>query len=262
MMSLIQPSRIQLRNIGVGANVSTHRTANAALRAVMSLPVNTQLIVQSIAYFESGYGLVGEFAGTNNWGARTGAGDAGCYYHKDVDAYGKEYNICFSVWSTPELGARGFFKTRAWGVEPYRSRCFAAAANGDVWGVAEAMIDGGYYAGFGNVLATIDGKLLSVAKGDIPKVPVGDVNAHPPYSDSPEDRRRRINNYAVAIYRNAREVAAALGVENTLYFREGGGSGFPTGLVVAGATAAVGFWWYAYHGGKAILRNLTGLPLP
>lgn len=55
------------------------------------------------------FGLTGlEGAGSNNWGAEQGAGDAGSFKHVDHDAKGKPYVGTYRRYSTPERGFDGF----------------------------------------------------------------------------------------------------------------------------------------------------------
>ena len=58
------------------------------------------------------FGLRGdEGAGSNNWGAEQGQGDAGAFQHVDVHANGSPYVAPYQRHSTPELGFARFAKT-------------------------------------------------------------------------------------------------------------------------------------------------------
>jgi hypothetical protein len=208
---------------------------NAAAALAIARPdlsSRARQIVLAIAYFESGFGtipgaafgFVDEDGPSNNWGARKGAGDAGCIMHGDADENGK---VCFSRNSSAVVGAQSFFRTRAWGSEPYASKCIAAANAGDAWGVAAAMYEGGYYSGFG----------------------CPDANGHRhalPIPHTSEDDACRVRGYATAIYNTVRNtIAPSLGEAPGVFMRERAiGAPATSPLLVAGIfAAAVGLAW-------------------
>jgi peptidoglycan hydrolase-like protein with peptidoglycan-binding domain len=60
----------------------------------------------TVARGEGGYGKAwtGDGAGSNNWGAVQGTGDAGAFQHIDRHADGTQYTTNFKRYSTPEAG--------------------------------------------------------------------------------------------------------------------------------------------------------------
>lgn len=187
-------------------------------------------VVLAAAKFESGFGTIAMKNGflmedgtpSHNWGARKGKGDAGCIMHNDAD---EKHPVCFSRYSSAVEGAKGFFQTRAWGVEPFASATIAAASAGSAWGVAKAMHDAGYYSGF-----RCDGSVFPIDK-------------------DPEQNWCRVNNYAKAIVAQTREIANALGQKHHFAVLDapprppssGGG-----GLLLAGL-AAFGVYWFGFR---------------
>lgn len=188
--------------LGVGAGGVIPRSYQALKNVRPELSAPACEIILAIAYFESGFGAIDMKNGflhadgspSHNWGGRKGPGDAGCIMHGDADEVGE---VCFSAYSSPEAGARGFFNTRAWGSSPYRERTLAAANLGDCYGVAKAMYEGAYYSGFG-----CNGKVASGA------------------NKTPENIQCAILNYAKAISSTvSRTIAPALGMPNYTYLR-------------------------------------------
>ncbi len=206
--------------------------AAAALRiARPDLNEKASQVVLAAAIFESGYGtlamkngfLMPDGSPSHNWGGRKGEGNAGCIMHGDSDEHGL---VCFSRYSSAAEGAKGFFHTRAWGVEPFASNTIAAASAGSAWGVAQAMHDAGYYSGF-----RCDGKSVF------------------PIDKDPEQNWCRINGYARAIMGSTKEIAAALGQPH--YFAAFDGPARPSssgggGLLLAGLAAA-GIYWFGFR---------------
>lgn len=187
--------------------------------------------VLAIAIFESGFGtlamkngfLMPDGSPSHNWGGRKGAGDAGCIMHADADEKGL---VCFSRFSNAVEGAKGFFHTRAWGVEPFAAKTIAAASAGSPWGVAKAMHDAGYYSGF-----RCDGRSVF------------------PIDNDPEQNWCRVSAYARAIMTQTREVAAALGQPH--YYATFDGPPRPAsssggGLLLAGLAFA-GIYWFGFR---------------
>jgi len=95
------------------------------------------------------FGLRGdEGAGSNNWGAEQGKGDAGSFQHVDTHADGKPYVSPYQRHSTPELGFARFAKTLysgnkrgAAGAKELR----AAIARGSLADAVKAQHANGYF---------------------------------------------------------------------------------------------------------------------
>jgi hypothetical protein len=124
------------------------RAADAAFRsAYPSLNDSVRQFALAIGYFETQFGLTGSWAPngvpSNNWGAlvyREGR-DPGYFIHGDKDAQGNPTSPKFAKYPTLQEGAIAFFETWA------KPNTYAAAAQGDTWGVAKAMYGYHYYTG-------------------------------------------------------------------------------------------------------------------
>lgn len=238
-----RPTSATRTRTGVGSNA--HEIARAALSELVSengLDLNDvgQFVVRSIAFAESGYGMSGggfeSFNGSNNWGARQGSGDCGSILHGDTDEYGKPYETNFAKYCTPKAGANGFFHTRAWGTEPYKSAVFAAANRGDVFGVAKAMHEGGYFGGFPE-------------KG----LPPGEAAKK---VGTPEDNHRRQVEYAQMIMNNAKWVSKGTGESMSALYLDDSPSRFGVGTVVLVATLVGAVYLAFTHAGRAVATGM------
>lgn len=245
------PRIVRGRN-GVGAGVpftQAIRNANEDLKiARPDLNDTARQVVLAIVLAESGFGTIDMKHGflnddgspSHNWGARKGPGDAGCIMHGDADESGE---VCFSRYSSGVAGAKGFFKTRAWGSEPYASHAIKAAKAGDAYRVAEVMKEGGYYTGFG-----CNGRVLCIKGTSKPK-------GCAPYNDA--NVKCAIIAYAKGIDSRAGQVAKALGQPKLVHLD------IPSGTVgkvilLGGIAAAAGYGWYQYLGGRDVVSRYVG----
>lgn len=95
------------------------------------------------------FGLTGtEGAGSNNWGATQGQGDAGSFKHLDFHANGKPYVGVYKRWSTPEKGFQdianvilGGGSRKAIGAKEIQD----AIAKGDLAAAVNAQHANGYF---------------------------------------------------------------------------------------------------------------------
>jgi hypothetical protein len=221
---------------GTGAGISRGqaiRESDIVLRQVRpDLNATARKIVLAIVVGESDFGLRGSFLTpdgfpSNNWGARkgrvtgpeAGCDGTGCIEHGDADEKGK---VCFSCYATPQDGARGFFKTRAWGTSPYKEATIAAANAGDIYGVAKSMKDASYYTGFG-------------CNGKVAMAP----------NNTSEDIECAIASYVKLIKNGVAEVSNALGQPNDDTFVELPSKGVFSGntkVVAAAAGLGLAYW--------------------
>ncbi len=232
--------------------------------------MSAMTIVLAVALHESYLGVMGSFlmpdgSPSHNWGARKGrvtgpdaGGDDGCISHGDSDEAGK---VCFSAFNSAIAGARGFFNTRAWGSSGFKEKTIAAAQAGDIYGVAKAMREGGYYAGFGCDVETYK----QTHPWGVPLCAPGKPSsAGPPRCEeaTPENVECAVRGYAKAIERGVKEVNAALGQPNDgTYLDLPAKSLFKsrTAKYVAAAGVVAGAYWLTMGGGYKYTRSI--LPL-
>jgi hypothetical protein len=112
-----------------------------AKSAAPSMPEGQRQYSLSVGRGEGYYGLgwTGPGAGSNNWGAVQGTGDAGSFQHIDHHADGKEYTTAFKRYSTPEAGYLDMVKYLL------KPNVNAALAKGNLHDAVYAQHSNGYF---------------------------------------------------------------------------------------------------------------------
>lgn len=106
-------------------------------------------IAQAIGLMEGKYGAWGPDNASNNWGAITatpntdGSCPPGTFKHGDSSFEKGQYQTCFRLYPTAELGAEDFLRK----LYIDRPKVLEAALSGDIRGVAQEMYATTYYTG-------------------------------------------------------------------------------------------------------------------
>jgi hypothetical protein len=178
--------------------VTTHaearKTINDAFKHVFGRePTALEAIfAQAVALHETGYGLAwkGDGAGSNNWGAVQGTGNAGFFIHGDTHADGSKYTTKFKKYLSAQDGADDFVK------ELYghnRPGVLDAATRGAFSDAVKKMREGRYYeasvVSYNNAVNTalqaIAGKLGETLPPLVVLKPTGSPSSEPPSQSIP-----------------------------------------------------------------------------
>jgi peptidoglycan hydrolase-like protein with peptidoglycan-binding domain len=150
------------------------------------------IFAQAVALHETGYGQAwkGDGAGSNNWGAVQGTGNAGFFVHGDTHADGSKYTTKFKKYLSAQDGADDLI------VQVYgkgRPGVLDAATRGAFSDAVTAMRKGGYFeASLTSYTNAINTALKAIAEklGDkLPPLagpaPIGSPSSGPPSPSIP-----------------------------------------------------------------------------